>query len=86
MSEQLLQFPTHFPIKVMGENQEGFEREVVAIVQQHVPGFDPASLERRPSRNDKYIGLTCTVYATSQAQLDDLYRALTGHPGVKVVL
>jgi putative lipoic acid-binding regulatory protein len=32
------------------------------------------------------VGITATVRATSQAQLDDLYRALTSHPLVKVVL
>jgi len=29
---------------------------------------------------------TVTVRATSREQLDDIYRALTGHPMVKVVL
>jgi putative lipoic acid-binding regulatory protein len=29
---------------------------------------------------------TCTVTATSKEQLDNLYRALTSHPMVKVVL
>jgi hypothetical protein len=33
-----------------------------------------------------YLALTCTVRATSQAQLDALYRELTAHPMVKVVL
>ncbi|OPX53891.1 DUF493 domain-containing protein, partial [Oceanospirillum multiglobuliferum] len=32
------------------------------------------------------IGLTVTVRAQSREHLDDIYRALTGHPMVKVVL
>jgi uncharacterized protein len=40
----------------------------------------------RASSGGKYISLTCTVTATSKPQLDDLYRALTAHPWVKVVL
>jgi putative lipoic acid-binding regulatory protein len=43
-------------------------------------------MEMRPSRNGNYLGLTVTVWVTSREQLDDLYRALTSHPMVKVVL
>jgi putative lipoic acid-binding regulatory protein len=43
-------------------------------------------VELRPSSTGKYLGVTITVRATSREQLDDLYRALTSHPMVKVVL
>ncbi len=82
----LLQFPCAFPIKVMGLDQDGFEAAVCALALAHDPGFEPATLERRPSSGGRYLGLTITVTATSQAQLDALYRALTSHPLVKVVL
>ena len=47
---------------------------------------DAASVELRPSSGGKYLGVTITITATSREQLDDLYRALTSHPLVKVVL
>ena len=40
----------------------------------------------RPSAKGTYLALTATVRATSRVQLDDLYRALSSHPMVKVVL
>jgi len=43
-------------------------------------------IEERVSSGGNYTGLTITVRATSQEQLDNIYRALTGHPMVKVVL
>ena len=43
-------------------------------------------IELRDSRAGNYLGVTITVTATSREQLDDLYRALTSHPMVKVVL
>jgi putative lipoic acid-binding regulatory protein len=43
-------------------------------------------VERRPSRAGNYLGLTITVTATSREQLDELYRTLSTHPLVKVVL
>lgn len=84
--ESLIDYPSLFPIKVMGPADPAFEPAMVAIALEFDPGFDAATLERRPSRSDTYVGLTLTVTATSRAQLDALYHALTGHPLVKVVL
>jgi len=84
--ETLLEFPCDFPLKIMGETREGFAEAIVAVVRQHAPDFDAAKVEMRASSGGKYISLTCTVTATSKPQLDDLYRALTAHPWVKVVL
>jgi hypothetical protein len=82
----LIDYPSAFPIKVMGAQAEGFEDAMVAIAQQFDPAFDAATIERRPSKAGTYLGLTLTVTATSREQLDDLYRALSSHPMVKVVL
>ncbi len=81
-----LRFPTDFPIKVMGRRVDGFAQAIVAVVTEHAPDFDPATLEMRASKEGNYLSLTVTVRATSREQLDNLYRALTGHPLVKVVL
>ncbi|WP_341676619.1 DUF493 domain-containing protein [Niveibacterium sp. SC-1] len=83
---ELLEFPTDFPLKIMGEAQDGFAQAIAIVVCHHAPDFDPATMEMRASSNGKYLSLTCTVRATSRAQLDDLYRDLTSHPMVKVVL
>ncbi len=82
----LLEFPCEFPLKIMGKHAEGFAQTVAQVVQQFAPDFDPETMEMRPSSTGKYLGLTCTISAISQAQLDDLYRALTSHPMVSVVL
>ena len=81
-----LTFPCAFPIKVMGRTQAGFAQTVVAVVQKHAPDFDPATLEMRASRAGNYLSVTATIQATSRAQLDDLYRDLTSHPMVTMVL
>jgi hypothetical protein len=84
--DSLIEYPSPFPIKVMGAHVEGFVDAVVAVVLQFDPGFDAATVEQRPSRGGNYLGLTVTVTATSREQLDELYRTLTTHPMVKVVL
>ncbi len=87
MSEDtLLEFPCDFPIKIMGAHSDDFAQTMVAIVLRHAPDFQAGSVEMRASSGGAYLSVTCTIRATSRAQLDDLYRELTGHPAVKVVL
>jgi len=84
--ETLLDFPCAFPLKVMGLSSDALAQTVLEIVRRHAPGFDGAQMEMRASSGGKYVSLTCTITATSKAQLDALYRELSGHPLVKVVL
>ncbi len=84
--ESLIDYPSRFPIKVMGTNVEGFVHAVTSIAKQFDPAFDAASVELRDSKGGKYLGVTITVNATSREQLDELYRTLSTHPMVKVVL
>lgn len=84
--QSLIEYPSAFPIKVMGAHVEGFAEAIVSIALQFDPTYDPATLERRPSKGGNYLGLTITVTATSREQLDELYRTLTTHPMVKMVL
>ena len=84
--DSLLQFPCDFPIKVMGQRQDGFAQAVLEVVLRHAPDFDAAAMEMRPSAKGNYISFTCTIRAVSRAQLDALYGELSAHPLVKVVL
>ena len=82
----LIEYPCRFPIKVMGANVDGFVHAVTQVARAHDPAFDAATVELRESQGGRYLGVTLTVTATSREQLDGLYRALTAHPLVKVVL
>jgi len=70
----------------MGRREGGFAQAVMEIVLRHVPDFEPATIEMRPSRKGKYLSLTCIVNATSREQLDALYQELCDHPSVVLVL
>ena len=82
----LIEYPSAFPIKVMGLQVDDFEPAMLAIARQFDPAFDESTVERRPSKAGNYLGLTLTVTATSREQLDALYCTLSAHPLVKVVL
>lgn len=84
--DSLIEYPSRFPIKVMGVKADGFVHAITTIAREFDPSFDASTVELRDSREGKYLGITITITATSRQQLDDLYRALTAHPLVKVVL
>ncbi len=84
--QSLIEYPSAFPIKVMGLNVDGFADAVTQIALRLDPAFRPETIETRPSSGNKYLGITITVTATSREQLDEIYRTLTTHPLVKMVL
>jgi len=84
--ESLIEYPSQFPIKVMGAKADGFVHAVTQIAQRFDPAFDASTIELRNSKAGNYLGVTITVTATSREQLDELYRTLSSHPMVKVVL
>jgi len=84
--KSLIEYPSDFPIKVMGPTHVDFAATIVAVVQKHDPEFHEGKLEARPSAKGNYTGLTVIVRAISREQLDALYAELTDHPMVKIVM
>lgn len=85
-NDSLITYPSSFPIKVMGERVDAFIPAITHIAQQFDPHFDAKTIELRESKGGKYLGITITITATSREQLDELYRTLSTHPLVKIVL
>ena len=85
-TDSLIEYPSLFPIKVMGLKIDGMVHAVTAIAELFDPTFDATTIELRESSGGKYLGVTITVTATSREQLDEIYRTLSSHPMVKVVL
>jgi uncharacterized protein len=84
--DSLIEFPLLFPIKVMGAKVDGFVHALTVVAKNFDPNFDASTIELRDSSTGKYLGVTLNVWATDQDQLDELYRTLSTHPMVKVVL
>ncbi len=82
----LLEFPCRFPIKAMGRDEAGFDELVRDIIAAHVSDEHLHDLSVRPSRGERFISVTVTITASSQEQLDDIYRALTAHERVLMAL
>ena len=84
--QSLIEYPSAFPIKVMGRQHPELAQTLTTVVLEYDPEFDPATVEMRPSKGGNYIGLTFIVTARSREQLDALYRALHAHPMVSIIL
>ena len=85
-AESLIEYPSLFPIKVIGLKVDGLVHAITLVAHQFDPAFDASTIELRQSKGGKYLGVTITVTATSREQLDELYRTLSTHPLVKMVL
>jgi uncharacterized protein len=82
----ILKFPCDFPLKVMGRADADFDALVVDIVRRHVDALSEDAVQGRPSRQGNYRAVTVTIQAQSQTQLDALYRELTAHTRILMVL
>lgn len=83
---ELIEFPCSFPIKVMGAAHPHFVVEILAAVRIHAPDTQENQITLRESSAGNYLAATVTVQAFSREQLDNIYRTLTAHELVKVVL
>ncbi|MBX9904570.1 MAG: DUF493 domain-containing protein [Burkholderiales bacterium] len=82
----LIEYPSDFPLKILGHTRPGFAQEVLKVVKRHAPDFNDTTMEMRPSKKGKYLSLTCVIRATSREQLDALYQELCDLPQVVMVL
>lgn len=79
-------FPSIFPLKVMGANEDDFEALVLSIVGKYASLEAENGVSRRRSRGGRFLSLTVHVQAESQAQLDAIYRELSAHERVLMML
>ena len=77
MTESLQEFPSDFPIKVMGRHDSDLRATTQAIVERHTGKLPESSIRTRTSGDGNFLALTYIVHATSREQLDDIYRELT---------
>jgi putative lipoic acid-binding regulatory protein len=84
--ETLFEFPCDFPIKVMGKDTPEFRAMAVALIESHTGPLEPKRVQTAVSRNGRFVSITVTVNAQSKAQLDDIYRDVSGHPAILMAL
>lgn len=73
---QLLSFPCEFEIKVIGKSCPEFETEVLIAVKKFAPDLKQNCLKENHSKSKNYLSISVKINATSQEQLNNIYREL----------
>jgi len=84
--ESVIEFPTEFPIKLMGRNTSEFPATARALVEKHAGAVNDDAVQAASSSNDRFVSITVTITATSQQQLDAIYQDATDHEDVLMAL
>ncbi|MDG1461996.1 MAG: DUF493 domain-containing protein [Gammaproteobacteria bacterium] len=84
--ETLLEFPCQFPIKIMARAEIDLQPLIMELVVPHAGEINASDINMRPSKNGNFIAVTITITATSKAQLDTIYQALTDSEDVLISL
>lgn len=86
MSDTALEFPSDFPIKVMGRRDGNLRALTQAIIERHAGALDESSVRTRTSSDGNFLALTYTVRASSREQLDAIYGELSACKSVLMAL
>jgi putative lipoic acid-binding regulatory protein len=70
----------------MGRSGTGLRDLVIQIIRRHASHLSSRAVTSRTSRHGNYVSVTAVVPATSQRQLDDIYRELTACEAVIIAL
>jgi len=72
----LIEYPSRFPLKVVGKQSDEFETAVLELVRARCPQAEHIEVRRRNSKGGKYLALTFTFTVYSQRQLEEIYQDL----------
>jgi len=84
--EELLKFPTDYPIKVVGRPSAEFRAHIHAIVIRHVPGVETDRISERLSENGNFLSISYMIRAESREQVVALAKDLSAADGVLMVI
>jgi hypothetical protein len=82
----LLEFPTDYPIKVIGRPSDEFRARVHAIVVRHVPLIEPERVTERLSENGNFLSISYLIHAESREQVVALTSDLKACDGVMMLI
>ncbi|HEY7886844.1 MAG TPA: DUF493 domain-containing protein [Steroidobacteraceae bacterium] len=82
----LLEFPTDYPIKIIGRPSDEFRARVHAIVLRHSPLIEPERVTERLSENGNFLSISYRIRAESRDQIVALTSDLKGCDGVLMLI
>ena len=84
--EAALQFPTDYPLKIVGRPADDFRARVHAIMLRHAPDLDAGGISERLSTNGNFLSISYLLRAASRGQIEGLVTELKACEGVLMLL
>lgn len=82
-----IEFPCpNYPVKVLGQAGDDYERFVIDIMRVHAPDFDMEKIKINHSSNGRFTSITFFITATSKQQLEQLHADFIQHDRIKMVM
>jgi uncharacterized protein len=81
-----LEFPSDYPVRVLGRPQPGFRERVHAIVLRHAPALGPERVSERLSAQGNFLSISYQLRAESRTQIEALVSELQGCEGVLMLI
>ncbi len=82
----LLQYPTEYPIKVVGRPSDEFRARVHAVMLRHAPQLDQNRVTERLSENGNFLSISYVIIAESSEQVVALVNDLKATEGVLTMI
>ena len=83
--KELMEFPCHITIKVIGSNSDLLIKDVNSILLNFYEK-KACDISTRNSKNNKYLALSVKVLAESREEIDSVFAALSNSAHVKMVI
>jgi len=81
-----LQFPTDYPIKVVGRSDPAFRPRIDQLVLEHTPDLTTDRISERASGAGNFVSITYTIVARDRDHVTRLVEALAATQGVLMVI
>lgn len=81
-----IEFPCDYPVKVLARASQDLHEVILAVFEEHAPGFDRDRVTARDSRNGTFRAITVSITATGPDQLEALHQALLATGRVQMVI
>ena len=81
-----LQYPTDYPIKVLGRPSDEFRARVHATMLRHAPKLDASRVTERLSENANFLSISYVIVAESSEQVIALVNDLKATEGVLTII
>ncbi len=85
MTEPTL-YPGTVAMKVFIIDNENIKNNIIDIVKKSFPSLSDDDISFSHSSKSKYLSITFKIFVNTKEEIDEIYKIISQHPDVKMVL